>query len=197
MLRVTAATTNPGKIRELATLFGGRLRLSPAPPTHVPPAEEGESYLDNARLKARALFTATGGAALADDSGLEVDALGGRPGVHSARYGASPAERVERLLGELGGRRGRERSARFRTALVLVLGDGREIATEGTCEGEIADSPRGGAGFGYDPVFLVPALGRTFGELPIEEKNPLSARGAAAAALIAEIEKLEKLGLVS
>jgi len=190
VLTVVAATANADKLRELEGLFGGRLRLLPAPAGYRPAAETGESYLDNARIKARALFAQNRGAALADDSGLEVDALGGQPGLHSARYGANPADRVERLLRELRGRRGAERRARFRTALVLMLADGRELVAEATCEGEIAESPRGAGGFGYDPVFLVPVLGRTFGEISSAEKNRRSARGAAAAALVAEIDKL-------
>lgn len=189
MLTVIAATDNAGKRRELADLFAGRLRFLPPLADYSPPTEVGESYLANARIKARAMFARTRVAALADDSGLEVDALGGRPGVHSGRYGVDAGDRVERLLRELRGRRGAERGARFRTALVLVLDDGSELAAEGTTEGAIAESPRGHGGFGYDPVFLIPALGLTFGELSSEEKARWSARAAAARVLLAKIEK--------
>ncbi|MBI2962177.1 MAG: RdgB/HAM1 family non-canonical purine NTP pyrophosphatase [Deltaproteobacteria bacterium] len=186
---VAVATTNPGKLRELAALLGPRLELRPAPPEYRPVEERGGSYLENARLKARALHQLVRGPALADDSGLEVDALGGRPGVESARYGDSAEERNRRLLDELRGRRGAERRARFRTALVLVLGGGREAHGEGACEGRIAEAPYGGGGFGYDPIFLVPDLGRTFAELSSEEKNRRSARSLAARALLAEIDR--------
>ncbi len=187
---VTAATTNPGKLRELAELLGSRLRVVPAPEPYCAPPEHGASYRENARIKARALFSAIGSSALADDSGLEVQALDGRPGVQSARYGIEAADRNRRLLEELRGRVGKERRARFRTAIVLVLADGRELIAEGHCEGEIAEAPRGSEGFGYDPLFLLPALGRTLAELTSEEKNRLSARAEAARTLVRELDRL-------
>jgi len=187
---VTAATTNPGKLGELVELLGARLRLVPAPESYRAPTESGATYRENARIKARALFCALGTSALADDSGLEVDALGGGPGVHSARYGTEPADRNRRVLGELQGRVGVERRARFRTAIVLILADGRELTADGYCEGQIAETPRGTAGFGYDPLFLLPALGRTLAELTGEEKNRFSARADAARALIRELDRL-------
>jgi XTP/dITP diphosphohydrolase len=188
-MRVTAATANCDKVRELAKLFAPRITVVAAPDGYRAPEESGADYLENARIKARALYAITARAALADDSGLEVDALGGRPGIHSSRYGATADDRNRRLLEELVGRKGDERRARFRTAIVLVLDEGREIFAEGACEGEIADGPRGRGGFGYDPLFLVPRLGRTFGELAEEEKNRLSARALAARALIAALER--------
>jgi XTP/dITP diphosphohydrolase len=187
---VTAATANPAKLRELGELLGSRLRLVPPPEPYHPPPESGASYRDNARIKAQALFAALGTAALADDSGLEVDALGGRPGVQSARYGSGVADRNRRLLDELRGRVGGERRARFRTAIVLVLADGRELIAEGHCEGEIAEAPRGSGGFGYDPLFLLPGLGRTLAELTGEEKNRASARADATRALVRELDRL-------
>jgi XTP/dITP diphosphohydrolase len=179
------ATTNEGKLRELAALLAPVIELVLAPRGYEPPEETGSTYLENARIKARALAEVARGAALADDSGLEVDALGGRPGVHSSRYGATPAERNARLLDELRGRIGDERLARFRTVLVLVRPDGSELVGEGTCEGVIADEPRGRRGFGYDPLFVVPELGRTFAELSAEEKGRRSSRALAARALLA------------
>jgi XTP/dITP diphosphohydrolase len=179
------ATTNEGKVRELAALLAPAIELARAPRGYEGPQETGETYLENARIKARALADITRSAALADDSGLEVDALGGRPGVHSSRYGATAAERNARLLDELRGRVGAERRARFRTVLVLVRPDGSELAAEGTCEGVIANEPRGDRGFGYDPLFLVPELGRTFAELRAEEKAVRSSRALAARALLA------------
>jgi XTP/dITP diphosphohydrolase len=187
---VTAATASPAKLRELDELLGSRLRLVPAPESYRAPPESGASYRENARIKARALFAALGAAALADDSGLEVDALGGRPGVHSARYGTAAADRNRRLLDELRGRVGAERRARFRTAIVLILADGRELTADGRCEGEIAEAPRGSGGFGYDPLFLLPALVRTLAELTREEKNRFSARAEAARALVRELDRL-------
>jgi XTP/dITP diphosphohydrolase len=184
---VTAATANAGKVAELRALFESRFDLVPAA-DYQAPHETGADYLENARIKARALFARLRAAVLADDSGLEVDALGGRPGVHSARYGSSADERNHRLLAELRGRVGAERRARFRSAVVLITADGREIASEGRCEGAIADEPRGGGGFGYDPIFLVPELGRTFGELSGAEKNRLSARARAARALLRQLD---------
>lgn len=166
------------------------MRLEPAPVGYTAPAEIGRSYVDNARLKARALAALLGSAVLADDSGLEVDALGAAPGVSSARYGRDAAERNRHLLAELRQARGDERRARFGTAIVLVLADRREVVAQGVCEGEIAEAPRGTSGFGYDPVFLIPALGRTLAELGAEEKNRLSARGNAARALLAELDRL-------
>ena len=187
---VTAATANPGKLRELAELLGSRLRLVPASEPYRAPPESGASYRENACIKARALFATLGLAVLADDSGLEVDALGGRPGVHSARYGKEPADRNQCLLDELHGRVGAERRARFRTAIVLILVGGRELIADGHCEGEIAEAPRGAGGFGYDPLFLLPALGRTLAELTRGEKNRFSARAAAARALVGELDRL-------
>jgi XTP/dITP diphosphohydrolase len=183
---VTVATTNPGKLAELAALLGPSLEIVPAPADYRAPEELGESYLENARTKARALVALTGGAALADDSGLEVDALGGAPGLHSARFGPDTQSRAARLLAALAGR---DRRARFRTALVLLLPNGREVSAEGSSEGEIAIEPRGKGGFGYDPLFLVPALGRTFAELSGEEKNRLSARAAAVRGLLAALAR--------
>jgi len=189
---VTVATTNAGKVRELAALLAPALEIVAAPASYEAPDETGETYLENARIKARALARSTGGAALADDSGLEVDALGGRPGVHSSRYGTTPEQRNARLLEELRGAVGAERSARFRTALVLARTDGREISVEGVCEGWIATEPRGAGGFGYDPLFLLPDLDLTFAELATAEKNRRSARAAAARALLAALGPLDR-----
>jgi len=185
---VTVATTNLGKVAELAVLLGPSLEILPAPADYRAPEEVGESYLENAYTKARALVALTGAPALADDSGLEVDALGGAPGLHSARFGPDAQSRAARLLAALAGR---DRRARFRTALVLVLPDGREVSAEGICEGEIATEPRGNGGFGYDPLFVVPVLGRTFAELSGEEKNRVSARGVAARGLLAGLARYE------
>jgi XTP/dITP diphosphohydrolase len=150
------------------------------------PAETGASYHENALAKARAAVQQTGMRAIADDSGLEVDALGGAPGVRSARYGGSgldDAGRVARLLEALCGVPDDRRTARFRCVIALVERDGRERIVEGAVEGTIIGAPRGTAGFGYDPVFLYPPLGGTFAELTGQEKARVSHRGRAVAAL--------------
>ncbi len=185
--RLVLATANAGKATELAVLLDGLGyaigSLRNLAGVALPP--EGEtSYRENALEKARTVARAAPGVvAVGDDSGIEVDALGGGPGVASARYGGaglSDAERVTRLLAEVGPTPAR--GARFRCLLALVAPWGEEAVTEDTVEGVLTDAPRGTGGFGYDPIFLVPALGRTFGELPAAEKDRLSHRGRAAAA---------------
>ncbi len=145
-------------------------------------AETGTSFEENARIKARAVCRATGLAALADDSGLAVEALDGAPGIYSARFAgeahddAANNAKLLRLLEQVpDGARG----ARFHCAIAIVLPDGREFAAEGTCPGSILRAPRGEGGFGYDPLFFVPELGKTFAELSMEEKNRVSHRGRA------------------
>jgi XTP/dITP diphosphohydrolase len=184
--RLILATANPGKVRELIPMLDGLgyavRSLGDVGDVALPP--EGEtSYRDNALGKARAAAARTGAVALGDDSGLEVDALGGGPGVASARYGGpglTDAERVTRLLEALESAPGR--AARFRCVLALVAPWGEEAVVEGLVEGLLTDRPRGPRGFGYDPIFLVPSLGRTFGELSDTEKDRLSHRGRAVAA---------------
>jgi XTP/dITP diphosphohydrolase len=181
------ATGNPGKTAELAALVAGwgpvEVRSLLDHPTVTLPKETGTTYEANAVLKARAVAAATALPALADDSGLEVDALGGAPGVMSARYGTSDAERVARLLAALGGRPPAERTARFRCVVALAWPDGRLVTAEGACEGTIAGTPSGADGFGYDPVFLSTELGRTFAEAKREEKARVSHRARALSAL--------------
>jgi XTP/dITP diphosphohydrolase len=185
------ATGNPGKTAELVRLLAGwgsvEVRSLVDHPTVTLPEETGATYEANAVLKARAVAAATGLPALADDSGLEVDALGGAPGVTSARYGASDAERVARLLAALGGRPPAERTARFRCVVVLAWPDGRVVTAEGACEGTIADAPSGTGGFGYDPVFVSTELGRTFAEATRDKKARVSHRARALRALAAKL----------
>jgi XTP/dITP diphosphohydrolase len=184
--RLVLATANAGKVRELARLLAGLgytvASLADVDGVRLPP--EGEtSYAENALGKARAVAAATPAVALGDDSGLEVDALGGGPGIASARYGGpalTDAERVTRLLAALTPVTARR--ARFRCVLALVAPWGEEALVEGVVEGVLTHAPRGTHGFGYDPIFLVPALGRTFGELSDAEKDRLSHRARAAAA---------------
>ena len=180
------ATANPDKAQELAALLEG-FDVVPRP-AGLPDVEETEDTLEgNARLKALAVLRATGQAAVADDTGLEVDALGGRPGVYAARYagpGATYADNVAKLLEELAGVAAPARTARFRTVAVARFPDGREIVAEGSVEGTIAEAPVGEGGFGYDPVF-VPAGGdgRTFAQMTRAEKAEVSHRGRALRAL--------------
>ena len=180
MLRVVCASANPHKVAEMMDLMGGVVAMEPRPMDVPDVVEDADTLVGNARLKARAIMQATGVAALADDTGLFVDALDGAPGVHTARYAgplASDADNRAKLLRELDGR---SRSCRFITVALLVHPDGREVVAEGVCEGEIALQERGSRGFGYDPLFIArDGGGRTFAEMTIEEKHELSHRGKA------------------
>ena len=152
------------------------------------PEETGTTYRENALIKARAGAAATGVLALGDDSGIEVDELGGDPGLHSARWGGpglDDAGRIALLLERLRGVPAERRTARFRCVIALVEPGGRARVVEGVVEGRILESPRGGGGFGYDPVFYYAPLGGTFGELPPETKHRVSHRGVAARAAAA------------
>jgi XTP/dITP diphosphohydrolase len=190
---IVLASANPKKAAEIAEILGAHLELVPRP-TDVPDVvEDADTFVGNARLKAVALAEATGLAAVADDSGLEVDALGGAPGVRSARYageGATDEGNVEKLLAALADRPDpADRTARFQAVVVLHRPDGTELVAGGTVEGHIADAPRGPGGFGYDPVF-VPADGdgRTFGEMSQDEKHAISHRGRALRDLLGLLE---------
>jgi XTP/dITP diphosphohydrolase len=192
--RLVVATRNRNKVRELAPLLGGLdvelLTLADLP--ELPEVvEDRDTFAENASRKAREIAAATGLPVLADDSGLEVDALGGAPGVLSARYaGTGHDDRVNnaRLLAELAGVPPERRTARFRCAIALAdRWEDTLIVREGACEGVILEALRGGGGFGYDPLFLYPPLGRTFAELGMEEKNRLSHRARAIAAIMPEV----------
>lgn len=197
--RVVVATRNPGKVRELAVLLAP-LGLDLVPLDAVAPdapevVEDGETFEANAVKKARAAAAATGCPAIADDSGLEVDALGGAPGVRSARYAGSGGDRAHRddannrrLLLDLAARPDAGRGARFRCVLVHVeAADAEPVVAEGACEGRIAEAPRGAGGFGYDPLFVPDGETRTMAELTADEKNARSHRAAAARALAAAL----------
>ena len=185
-------TRNPGKIAELRALLKGLdvdlqsvLDLADLPPD---PPEDAPSYAENAIFKALAYARATGLETIADDSGLEVDALGGAPGVRSRRFfgeDARPEERNRMLLGLLDGVT--DRTARFVAVIALARPDGRVETFDGEVRGEIAESSRGEDGFGYDPVFIIAGDGRTMAEVPREEKNAISHRGLAAAKLRAAL----------
>ena len=194
--RIVLATANPDKAREIVDALAGLGLELVARPASVPEVDEtGATLLENARLKAEALRDATGEDSLADDTGLEVDALGGAPGVSSARYAgerATYADNVAKLVAEMAAARRNARTARFRTVLVLAGSDGAEITVDGVVEGVIAETPSGTGGFGYDPVF-VPAggRGRTFGEMTLAEKQALSHRGRALRALAARLREAD------
>jgi XTP/dITP diphosphohydrolase len=185
------ATANADKAREIAEIVGPSVTLRPRP-AWVPEVEETEdTLLGNARQKAHALARATATAAMADDTGLEVDDLGGAPGVYSARFAgetATYADNVAKLLAALARVCG-PRRARFRTVAVASWPDGREVVAEGAVDGTIAAEARGHNGFGYDPVFIpTEGDGRTFAEMAAEEKNRLSHRGRAFRMLAAELQ---------
>jgi XTP/dITP diphosphohydrolase len=196
-MQILFATSNPHKLEEvraiLAPLGAEILGLDDVPHAPPEPEEDGATFEANARLKALYYAAATGRTCLADDSGLEVDAIGGAPGVLSARYagvGATRAERDrannERLLRELESVPDDRRTARFVCAMCLAAPDGRVLAeTRGTFEGAIARAPRGANGFGYDPLLELPGEGRTSAELAPEEKNARSHRGEAARGMAA------------
>jgi len=189
--RLVLATANRGKLEELRALvaeWGTAEVLSLADFPGVSGAEEtGRSYLENALAKARAVASATGLPALADDSGLEVEALGGEPGVRSARYAPTDAARVARLLAELASVPRVARRACFRCVVALVWPGGDAVTAEGTCHGWIATAPSGSGGFGYDPVFVADELGCSFAAASPAEKQRVSHRARAARALGARL----------
>lgn len=194
MRRVVLATGNPGKLREMRAILAGHdLEVVPQSEFGIEPAaEDGDSFAANALIKARHAARACGLPAIADDSGLEVDALGGRPGLHSARYaGAERDDRAnnERLLAELAGVPAERRAARYRCAMAFVrdADDAQPLLAEASWTGRIGLEPRGAGGFGYDPYFVVEGDGRTAAEMPAEEKNRASHRGQALVALAARM----------
>ena len=186
--RLVLATLNRAKGRELVELLGDvpwEVSLLADVPGATLPEETGSSYADNALIKARAGARATGATSLADDSGIEVDALDGGPGLFSARWGGHDVDDAGRnalMLERLRGVPTARRTARYRCVIAIVEPDGRERVVEGSCEGRIADAPRGEGGFGYDPIFYFPPFNATFGEVPAEDKHRVSHRGIAARA---------------
>ena len=180
------ATSNPGKLREFRTLVPIGVEIVSLSDLNLnAPDETGATFMENAELKAQAASRSSGLVALADDSGLEVDALNGAPGVFSARYAGEPpcdARNIEKLLTELARRPDATRSARFRCAISVASPQGVLARGEGRCDGRIAESPRGTNGFGYDPIFLLED-GRTLAEHSSEEKNAISHRSRAIAVI--------------
>ena len=195
-LRLVLASANPDKVKEIVAVLSAALPvdLLPRPETVPEVVEDADTLVGNARLKARALVAATDTAAVADDTGLEVDALDGAPGVYSARYaGASAtyADNVAKLLSELAAleENGGARRASFKTVALVAFPDGSEVWAEGVLPGTIATEGRGTNGFGYDPVFVPDGGdGRTFAQMRAEEKDAISHRGRAARAFLAWLQ---------
>ncbi len=186
------ASANPDKTREIREILAADgVALLPRPPEIPEVAETGTTLLENARLKAESIQRATGRAAVADDTGLEVDALDGAPGVYAARYAgehATYADNVHKLLGALAGTAPAERTARFVTVALVSYPDGSERSAEGAVAGRIAEEGRGSGGFGYDPVFVPDeGDGRTYAEMSAPEKNALSHRARAFHALATQL----------
>jgi XTP/dITP diphosphohydrolase len=188
--RIAIASHNAHKLREIRRICAGWSVQWLTVENHESPwpdvEETGSTYLDNALLKARGVAAALGEPALADDSGIEVDALGGRPGPRSARFAGESAtdeRNLEELIRALKGVPGPGRTARYRCVAALALPEGRELHAEGTCEGTLVSKPRGTGGFGYDPIFVPAGWDRTFAELTDEQKDRISHRGLALRAL--------------
>lgn len=195
-MKFVLASHNRGKLKEMQEILGElgvEVVLQSDVGLDLEPEENGTTFSENAAIKARAIMEASGLPAIADDSGLCVDALGGAPGIYSARYGGldSDVARYQLLLNNLRG--ATNRAAHFHTAIVCAFPDGDVLQAEGDCHGTIAFAPRGEGGFGYDPVFYVPEKRKTFAQLTAEEKNAISHRGNALRAFAVELKKyLEK-----
>ena len=189
MNTVVVATGNPGKLQELQAYLQELNWELALKPDDLEIDETGDTFLANARLKATQVALATGKWAIADDSGLMIDALNGSPGIYSARYGTTDEERINRVLRELATKT--DRHAQFVCAIVLAKPNGTiALEAEGICPGEILDHPKGTAGFGYDPIFYVPEVGLTFAEMSPAQKHQLSHRGRAFALLFPAFQQL-------
>jgi XTP/dITP diphosphohydrolase len=201
--RLVIGTNNPGKLREFRELLAG-CGFELVTPREIgvkfDPEETGDTFEANATIKAIDAAQATGLPALADDSGIEIDALGGRPGIYSARYAGgdrmdpsiSEERQLEIVLDEMRGVPDEQRTARFRCVIAIAEPGGGVKYAEGVFEGQIAHDARGENGFGYDPIFLLPERGVTSGELPREEKNRISHRGQAAAKALAILKDMAR-----
>ena len=191
-MKYVLATHNPGKLKEMGAILA-RFGVEVVSPKDlgltVDVEETGTTFAENAMLKAKAICAAAGLPAIADDSGLCVDALNGGPGVYSARYGGEGLDDRGRYLLLLNNLRGMPtRAAHFACAIACAFPNGDELTAEGRCDGTIAFAPMGEGGFGYDPVFFVPELKKTFGQLTAEEKSAISHRGRALAAFVEKLE---------
>lgn len=193
--KIIFATGNAGKLKEIRELLNdldAELVTMTEAGFHGEIIENGTTFAENAEIKAKTVWAVTGGIVLADDSGLEIDALHGEPGVYSARYlGEDTPYSVKNqtLLERLNGLSGQERSARFKCSIAAVLPDGSVLHTEAAMEGMIAETPAGSGGFGYDPILYLPEYGKTSAELSLEEKNKISHRGKALKQMKEELAK--------
>jgi XTP/dITP diphosphohydrolase len=182
-MKLVSATANPHKHKEMMQILSGKVELLPRPIQIPEIVEDAPDLQGNAFLKAKAIMSATGMPTIADDTGLEVEFLDGRPGVHSARYAgknAEPSDNIKKLLNELSEVPLEKRGARFRTVIVVLWPDEKLITSEGIVSGKIALAPSGNLGFGYDSIFLPSEIeGKTFGEISDLEKNAISHRGRA------------------
>ncbi|NET35278.1 MAG: RdgB/HAM1 family non-canonical purine NTP pyrophosphatase [Cyanothece sp. SIO1E1] len=190
MPQLIVATGNPGKLKEIQAYLTDLEWQLALKPEHLEIEETGDTFAANACLKASQVAKAVGQWAIADDSGLEVEALDGAPGIYSARYGETDSERIERLLFELGD--DKNCRARFVCAVAIARPDGSiAIQTEGVCPGEILTAPRGQGGFGYDPIFYVPDQKLTFAEMSPDQKHACSHRGFAFKQLLPQLRSLD------
>ena len=191
MMQIVCASANPDKVAEIQALLDGLVDLLPRPADVPDVVEDADTLVGNARLKAAAIVAATGLPAVADDTGLEVDALGGAPGVYTARYageGCSYADNRAKMLAELDGES--NRGAAFKTVAMVMWPDGTEVAVVGVCNGTITTEEQGDAGFGYDAIFAPEeSNGATFAEMSAEAKHAISHRGRAFRALLSELER--------
>lgn len=194
--RIVFATGNAGKMREVRMILGDlgcevvSMKEAGADPEIV---EDGETFAENAEIKARAVWACTGDIVLADDSGLVVDYIGGEPGVYSARYmGEDTSYEIknQNIIDRVAEAKGEERSARFVCAIAAVFPDGHVEHTQATMEGRIAEKPAGCGGFGYDPILYLPEFGKTSAELTMEQKNAISHRGKALEAMKAVLKQV-------
>ncbi|MBE6996101.1 MAG: XTP/dITP diphosphatase [Ruminococcaceae bacterium] len=195
-MKFVLATNNPKKLTEMAAILSG-LNVEVVSPKdlgiHIEVEETGTTFAENAMLKAKAICEATGLPAIADDSGLCVDALNGGPGVYSARYGGEGLDDKGRYLLLLNSMRGQTtRAAHFACAIACVFPDGKTLTAQGRCDGTIAFAPMGEGGFGYDPVFFLPEYRKTFGQLTAEEKEAVSHRGRALREFVQKLETFLK-----
>ena len=195
-MKFVLASHNKGKLAEMQSILrelGVEVVLQSDVGLNLEPEETGETFLENAAIKAKAVMEASGLPAIADDSGLCVDWLNGGPGVYSARYGGLDDDKVRNALLLTNLRGSTNRNAHFHSAIVCAFPNGEMVTAEGECTGTIAFAPMGENGFGYDPLFFVPSLRKTFAQLSAEEKNAISHRGNALRAFAVELKKyLEK-----
>jgi len=197
-MRLILATKNEGKVREIKGLLepmGFELSALLDYPEIPDVVEDGETFISNARKKARSIADITSAWTLADDSGLVVDALNGAPGVHSARYAGKQGDHLannQKLLSEMDAVPDGKRNAAFVCVMVLVSPNGDDWVVEGRCDGSIGHKPSGSDGFGYDPLFYLQGEGKTMAELPLERKNELSHRGKALKQMMGVLEKIAK-----